>query len=103
MSGAPLVRLDDVEFAYAGPGGFRLRVPALTFAAGEHAAIVGPSGCGKTTLLSLIAGILQPSRGRIVNQTEAVSDLGDGARRAFRIRRVGLVFQVFRHLILPSS
>ena len=45
-------------------------VPALedaTFLAGEQEfiCIVGPSGCGKTTLLKLIAGLLEPSSGRI--------------------------------------
>ncbi len=33
---------------------------------GEFIAIVGPSGCGKSTILSLIAGLLSPSKGEIV-------------------------------------
>ena len=94
----PLIRLEDVEFAYGGTDGFRISVPALTFSVGEHAAIVGPSGCGKTTLLSLIAGILRPSAGTVVNQNETVSELTDQARRAFRICNVGLVFQAFELL-----
>ena len=32
---------------------------------GEVVAIVGPSGCGKTTLFNVIAGLLEPTRGRI--------------------------------------
>ena len=32
---------------------------------GEFIALVGPSGCGKTTLLSMIAGLLQPTDGTI--------------------------------------
>ncbi len=32
---------------------------------GEIFAVLGPSGCGKTTLLRLIAGLEEPSRGRI--------------------------------------
>lgn len=35
----------------------------LTVAAGEFCVIVGPSGCGKTTLLRIVAGLDQPSRG----------------------------------------
>jgi len=31
--------------------------------AGEMTLLVGPSGCGKTTLLSIIAGLLEPTRG----------------------------------------
>jgi NitT/TauT family transport system ATP-binding protein len=33
---------------------------------GEFLAIVGPSGCGKTTLLQVIAGLLPPTRGKIL-------------------------------------
>ena len=33
---------------------------------GEFIAIVGPSGCGKSTILSLIAGLLTPSKGEII-------------------------------------
>lgn len=32
---------------------------------GEFVSIVGPSGCGKSTLLNIIAGLLQPSGGKI--------------------------------------
>lgn len=37
----------------------------LTFAAGQTTALIGPSGCGKSTLLRLIAGLEQPSTGKI--------------------------------------
>jgi NitT/TauT family transport system ATP-binding protein len=40
----------------------------------EFVSIVGPSGCGKTTLLKLIAGLLEPTSGRIVFRNEV--DLG---------------------------
>lgn len=64
----------------------------------SRAAIVGPSGSGKTTLLHVIAGISTPVAGSVsVGETE-VSALADDARRAFRIRNVGLVFQEFELL-----
>ena len=39
---------------------------SLAVAPGEFATVLGPSGSGKTTMLSLIAGIVMPSGGRIL-------------------------------------
>jgi putative ABC transport system ATP-binding protein len=93
-----LITIESVEFGYPGADGFRLTVPSLVFDADEHCAIIGPSGCGKTTLLNLIAGVLRPASGLISNQNVTVSNLDDKARRAFRIKNVGLVFQAFELL-----
>jgi ABC-type lipoprotein export system ATPase subunit len=93
-----MIHLQEVAFSYDGGEGFTLAVPELSFQANEHTAIIGPSGCGKTTLLSLIAGIHRAGRGRIENQGNDLSLLGEKARRAFRIRQVGLVFQAFELL-----
>jgi len=43
----------------------------LTIENGEFLCLLGPSGCGKTTLMNLIAGFEQPTRGRVIidNQT----------------------------------
>lgn len=95
--GASLIRLEEVEFRYHGDD-FRLRVPALAIEAGSTAAVVGPSGSGKTTLLSLIAGILAPHRGAIETAGTRLDLLPDAARRDFRARRIGLVFQEFELL-----
>ena len=92
-----MIRLEDVEFAY-GEGDFRLRVPEFTIEQGASAAVIGPSGSGKTTLLNLIAGIALPAGGRIETAGRKVSTLSDAARRDFRVRHVGLVFQEFELL-----
>lgn len=52
-----------------------------TIPAGQFVAVVGPSGCGKSTLLRLMAGLDEPSRGRL---------LVDGASPD-RARRAGIV------------
>ncbi|WP_335871349.1 ABC transporter ATP-binding protein [Bacillus sp. 2205SS5-2] len=38
---------------------------SLTVTEGEFISLIGPSGCGKTTLLSIIAGLLEPTRGTV--------------------------------------
>jgi NitT/TauT family transport system ATP-binding protein len=45
-----------------------LRDVSLSVAAGDFLVLLGPSGCGKSTLLRLIAGLDQPSSGRLVWQ-----------------------------------
>lgn len=63
MSMSDLVVLDEVEFGY----GERPVVVGLDLAVGgtDFLGIVGPSGSGKTTVLRLLLGSLQPSRGRL--------------------------------------
>lgn len=62
---------------------------SLTVRQGEFVTILGPSGSGKTTMLSLIAGLIQPSAGRIAIDGRDVTHLPSGARN------VGLVFQSY--------
>ncbi|KHD85959.1 ABC transporter ATP-binding protein [Bacillus ginsengihumi] len=38
---------------------------SFTVEEGEFVSLLGPSGCGKTTLLSIIAGLMQPTEGEI--------------------------------------
>lgn len=71
------VEVDNVSFAY--PGGANvLENLSVTLAAGTTTALVGTSGAGKSTLAALIAGLVEPTAGRIrvgeVDTTQ-VSDL----------------------------
>lgn len=45
---------------------------------GEFVSIVGPSGCGKTTILSLIAGLYQPTSGEILLEGKNIKDANIG-------------------------
>ncbi|CCK25409.1 ABC transporter ATP-binding protein, AmfA [Streptomyces davaonensis JCM 4913] len=62
---APALSLASVTFAY-GPGAAPVveRLD-LVLSPGAHLAVVGPSGIGKSTLTALVAGLLEPDRGRI--------------------------------------
>jgi len=92
-----MVQLSGVEFRYP-VGDFALRIRSLEVARGESIAVIGPSGSGKTTLLQLIAGISLPANGSVTTRGVEVNRLGDAARREFRIRHLGLVFQEFELL-----
>ena len=92
-----MIELEDLEFRY-GEGDFRLRIRKLTVERGSRVAVVGPSGSGKTTFLHLVAGISMPRTGRVLTSGIEVTALDDAARRAFRIRNIGLVFQEFELL-----
>lgn len=57
---------EHVSYRYPDAANDSLTDLNLTIAAGEKLALVGSNGAGKTTLVKLIAGILQPTKGRIL-------------------------------------
>ena len=61
---APTVQIHGLHFNHPGEQAF-LEDFELRVGAGEHVALMGPSGAGKTALLSLIAGLVPPTRGDI--------------------------------------
>ena len=68
---------------------------SLTIKEGEFVSLLGPSGCGKTTILRMVAGLVEPSRGRILIGDDDVTALPPNKRG------LGLVFQsyaLFPHL-----
>jgi len=54
----------------------------LKIEAGELFFLLGPSGCGKSTLLRLIAGLHQPTQGRVLFNEKDVTHLGTDKRNA---------------------
>lgn len=97
-----MIELRDISFAYP-KSDFRLSVPNLALEDGERVAVVGPSGTGKTTLLNLIAGITVPQAGEITIDGDTMTGLSDAARRTFRARKIGFVFQDFALLDYLSA
>jgi len=69
-------------------------------------ALVGPSGAGKTSVLRAIAGLVEPSRGRVLLDGERWLDTERRVSLPPERRRVGLVFQdyaLFPHLSVRGN
>jgi len=77
-----------------------LRGVDLDIPPGELLMLVGPSGCGKTTLVSIIAGTLQPTEGEVEVLGRDLVGLSPAARVKFRRENVGFIFQAFN--LLPA-
>lgn len=69
---------------------------SLDVARGEVVLIIGPNGSGKTTLLSMLGGLVRPTRGSVTVDGVALDAMTERELEAFRLRRVGFVFQTFR-------
>lgn len=82
---APRIEFDDVTFGYPAVGGATdLVLDGVSFSLepGSTTAIVGPSGSGKSTILALIAGLHEPTRGRVLIDGVDAATLDAEARRA---------------------
>src|ERR1700675_1502498 len=86
------LRLDQVGMTFRTPNGaFTALAPVtLTISPGRFVSLIGPSGCGKSTIFNIVAGLLEPTGGRV---------LIDGADATGTIGRVGYMLQ--KDLLLP--
>jgi iron(III) transport system ATP-binding protein len=72
----------------------------LTINDQELIALVGPSGCGKTTLLRMLAGLEEPTGGKIMIDSHDITPLPP------QQRRIGMVFQsyaLFPHMTVRQN
>jgi len=83
MSDVPAVEVLSVEKTY--PNGTHALQPVnLTVQEGEFITLLGPSGCGKSTLLKMVAGLLEPSNGRLLLWRKPVDQIeSTGHRMSF--------------------
>src|SRR5947209_8704658 len=90
-TGAKL-HVENVSMTFPTPtGGFAALAPiTLSIPQGRFASLIGPSGCGKSTIFNIIAGLLEPTSGRV---------LIDGVDSTGTIGRVGYMLQ--KDLLLP--
>ncbi|WP_410474635.1 ABC transporter ATP-binding protein [Guyparkeria sp. TX1] len=77
-----------------------LRGIDLAIHAGERTAIVGASGAGKSSLLSLLAGLDQPTEGEVWLAGQRFSAMGERRRGLLRNQHLGFVYQA--HHLLPE-
>ena len=82
------VRIDNVRKVFNGRNGemVALNGVSLDIHDNEFICVVGPSGCGKSTLLNIIAGLLEPTEGKVYCDGKEVT--GTGTER-------GVVFQQY--------
>src|ERR1700754_2623182 len=92
MAPGPKLRLDHVSMTFKTPTGVSeaLAPVTLSIPQGRFVSLIGPSGCGKSTIFNVIAGLLEPTTGRVVI---------DGIDATGTIGRVGYMLQ--KDLLLP--
>lgn len=75
----------------------------LDVGAGELVGLLGPSGSGKSTLMSLVAGILRPSAGKVFVGDTEVSSATPRVLDQLRSSDVGLMLQGAARNLLPDT
>jgi NitT/TauT family transport system ATP-binding protein len=76
-----MLSVENVSFLYENSAQEIMSKVSFTAEKGEFVSIVGPSGCGKSTLLRIIAGLVQPSSGRVLFMDKKVE--GPNSKMSF--------------------
>jgi iron(III) transport system ATP-binding protein len=88
------LRIENLSKVY--PGGVQaLNDVSLDIREGEFVSLLGPSGCGKTTILNSVAGLDEPTGGRITVGSTILSDVASAMFVPPEKRNLGLVFQSY--------
>ncbi len=102
------ITLENIAHSYTGnPENHEdcaLKKVNLSWRNGGAYALLGPSGCGKTTLLNIISGLLHPSRGKVLFDTEDVTGMSTEQRNIAQIFQFPVVYDtmtVFQNLAFP--
>lgn len=89
------LRCEEVRRPYHSPDEtiWALWDVSMEAATGRLTVLAGPSGSGKSTLLRILAGIDEPVHGRVMIGDHDLTAMNQRARRGFRARHVGFLFQ----------
>ena len=101
----PIIITEGVTRTFESGGGpvSAVNSVSLTIFSGEFLAVMGRSGSGKTTLLNLMAGLDQPTEGRVLFEGRDLSSLSEKELVDLRRTKIGFVFQSFGLLPLLSA
>lgn len=90
-----MLRVENLTKVYAAADSGGIRDITFDVAAGEFYTLLGPSGCGKSTTLRSVAGLEEPSSGRLTLDNQVIFDFGKGIFVPANQRRLGMVFQSY--------
>ena len=79
MPATAKLQLDHVSMTFKTPDGpFAALAPVtLSIAQGRFVSLIGPSGCGKSTMFNIVAGLQQPSGGRVfIDDVDSTGTIG---------------------------
>jgi len=62
--------------------------------------IKGRSGAGKSTLLNLMCGLIKPTSGKVMIDSDCITDLADDSLSRLLAEKIGIIFQSFN--LLPT-
>jgi ATP-binding cassette subfamily B protein len=98
----PILRgfvFENVSFKYLNSEKYAVRHLSFELKAGEKLALVGENGAGKTTIVKLLAGLYQPTEGRILLDGRDLRDYDpQGLREA-----IGVIFQDYIRFAMTAS
>jgi NitT/TauT family transport system ATP-binding protein len=96
-----MLELKNISKSYGKNESMVLKDLSLEFDEGNCLAIVGGSGCGKTTLISIIAGIIEPSEGEVFFNGKNIKNIRDDIAVVFQGYGLFPWKTVRKNVILP--
>ena len=99
-----MIELKNVSYSYKESGSLvsnALSDVSLKINKGEFIGIAGHTGSGKTTVAQILAGLIKPTKGSIIINSEEITDHSEAARRLRKM--VGIVFQYPEHQLFEET